>query len=128
MLVNQSRIIWTLSGAGLTNSISTSGNSGPIDIGEVSDVWLAVYVAGTSTGTSPTLDVQLDLRDAASNWFLQAAKITQITAGPGSGSVSAGLHIGGAAAIVLPKHCRIAWTAGGTTPVFPQTSITLYGR
>jgi hypothetical protein len=130
MIDNTARLIWSLSGAGLTSSIAANGNSGAIalDIGDVTDVWLAVYVAGTSTGTSPTLDVQLDVRDPTGNWFPQVMKVTQLTSGPGCASASAGLHIAGNGSVVLPRHCRVAWTVGGTTPVFPQTSISLYGR
>jgi len=29
---------------------------------------------------------------------------------------------------VLPQFCRVAWTLGGTTPMYPQTSISLIGR
>lgn len=126
-----SRALWTLSASGLTTTLSASGNSGsttPISLREVTDVWLAVFVAGTSTGTSPTLDVQLDVQDADGNWFLQVAKTTQITAGPGSSSVSCGLHIASTGSMVLPRYCRVAWTLGGTTPVFPKSSISLFGR
>lgn len=130
MIDRYARLIWSLSGSGQTSSITASGNSGTaaLDIGEVTDVWLAVYVAGTSTGTSPTLDVQLDVRDPAGNWFPQVMKVTQLTSGPGYASASAGLHIAGNGSVVLPRHCRVTWTVGGTTPVFPQTSICLYGR
>lgn len=128
-MINRYKLLWNLTGSNSPGTIAANDNSGssPIDIGDVSDLWLAVFVAGTSTGTSPTLDVQLDVQDADGNWFLQVAKIAQITAGPGSGSVSAGLHAG-SGYLVLPRYCRVAWTAGGTSPVFPKTSIALYGR
>lgn len=125
------RTLWNLNGSGLTTKLTVSGNSGnvPIDIGDLASLWLAVAVVGTSTGTNPTLDVQLDVQDADGNWFLQVAKITQITAGPGSASVSCGMNIGATNAIVLPRYCRVAWTVGGTaSPTFPQTSISLTGR
>ena len=125
------RVLWNLSASGLTTTLSASGNSGsttPISVREVTDVWLAVSVAGTSTGTSPTLDVQLDVQDADGNWFLQVAKITQLTSAPGSSSVSCGLHIASSGSMVLPRFCRVAWTLGGTTPVFPRASISLFGR
>ena len=130
MINNHSKLIWSLSGSGQSTTLAASGNSGTtaLDIGESTDVWLAVYVAGTSTGTTPTLDVQLDVRDAAGNWFPQVMKVTQLTSGPGYASTSGGLHIAGNGSMVLPRHCRVTWTVGGTSPVFPQASISLYGR
>lgn len=122
--------LWNLNGSGLTTKLAVSGNSGtvPINIGDYVSLWLAVAVVGTSTGTNPTLDVQIDVQDPDGNWYLQVAKITQITAGPGSGHVSVGQHIGSTNGLVLPRYCRVAWTLGGTNPVFPQTSISLTGR
>ena len=122
------RVLFNLSTSGLTNRLSASANSGAISLMDVTDVWLAAYVAGTSTGTSPTLDVQLDVQDADGNWFPQVTKITQLTSAPGYSSTSAGLHIAGAGSMVLPHWCRVAWTLGGTNPVFPQASICLVGR
>jgi hypothetical protein len=95
-------------------------------------VWLAVTVAGTPTGTSPTLDVGLDVQDPDGNWYPTVAKITQITTAAGRGSAYAGLHMPNvastSAALVLPSFGRVTWTLGGTSPVYPQTSIALMGR
>ncbi|MFB6805478.1 hypothetical protein [Streptomyces sp. NPDC056387] len=121
------RTLWTLTGSA-SNRLTASGNSGPINIAEVCDLWLPVYVAGTSTGTSPTLDVQLDLQDPDGNWYPQVAKVTQLTSAPNFTNVSCGLHIGGLGSMVLPQVCRVVWTLGGTNPVFPQASISLVGR
>ena len=124
------RLLWSLTGSGLGNRLSGAATTnGPaINLSEVTDVWLGVYAAGTSTGTSPTLDVQLDVQDADGNWIAQAAKITQITSAPNYASVSAGLHVAGSGSLVLPAAGRVTWTLGGTTPVFPGVSISLYGR
>lgn len=124
------RTLWTLAGSGLGTTLSGAGsaNSGAIDITKATDLWLAVYVAGASTGTTPTLDVQIDVQDPAGNWLLQVAKVTQLTSGPNYSNVSCGLHIAGATSMVLPATCRVTWTLGGTNPVFPQTSISLVGR
>ena len=124
------RLLWSLTGSGLGNRLAGAGTTnGPaISLSEVTDVWLGVYAAGTSTGTSPTLDVQLDLQDADGNWLLQVAKITQLTSAPNYSSISAGLHIASTGSMVLPATGRVTWTLGGTTPVFPGVSISLYGR
>jgi hypothetical protein len=130
--MSQARVLWTLSGSGPSPTLSANGVSASINLTSVNDVWLAVFAAGASTGTTPTLDVQLDVQDADGNWFPQIAKITQITAGPGRGTAVAGLHMpnvtGTSTAIVLPLVGRVAWTVGGTTPVFPGVSIALIGR
>lgn len=127
--MKDARVLWNLKGSGPA-SLSASGNSGatPINLIAVTDVWLAVFVAGTSTGTTPTLDVQLDVQDPDGNWFPQVAKTTQLTSAPNSATVSAGLHIASTGSMVLPQYGRVVWTVGGTTPVFPGASISLIGR
>lgn len=121
------RLVWsktaTLSGAG-------TYHSGPIDIHDVADLWLAAAAAGTSTGTNPTLGVQLDLYDNAAtpNLFPAALSLTSITAGPGEASASAGLHGVGSGWIVLPMKCQVTWVLGGTNPVFPAVTLSLFGR
>ncbi|WP_037616444.1 hypothetical protein [Streptomyces aureus] len=124
------RTLWTLAGNGVSTTLSGAGsaNSGSINITDVADLWLAVYVAGTSTGTTPTLDVQIDVQDPAGNWFAQVAKTVQLTSSPNFTNTSCGLHIGGLGSMVLPNICRVVWTVGGTNPVFPQAAISLIGR
>jgi hypothetical protein len=127
-LTSQAQILWNLKTSKTPlASLTTSGNSGIVNLAGAADVWLAVYVTGTSTGTLPTLDVQLDLRDPDGNWYPQAAKITQLTSGPNYTSASAGLHVAGG--LVLPQYGRVAWAVGGTgSPTWPGVSISLIGR
>lgn len=123
------RTLWNLKGSGQSTTLTAGGNSGAIDITDVTDILLTVYVAGTSSGTNPTLDAQIDIQDKDGNWIPQVAKITQLTSGPNYATVSCGLHIAGNGSMVLPRTCRVAWTVGGTVgPTFPQTSISLIGR
>lgn len=128
------RVLWNLSsaGAGTTLSGAATTSSAVINLIDVSDVWLAVTVTGIPTGTSPTLDVGLDVQDADGNWYPTVAKIAQLTGTAGRGSAYAGLHMPNvtttSAALVLPSFGRVTWTLGGTTPVYPQTSIALIGR
>ncbi|MDI5965726.1 hypothetical protein [Streptantibioticus silvisoli] len=105
-----------------------TGASTNIDLMSVTDVWLSVSITGTSTGTSPTLTVGLDVRDPDGNWFPSVLAATELTAGPGRVSACAGLHMPSAAAMVLPRWARVTWTIGGTNPVFPGASICLVGR
>lgn len=127
------RVLWNLTGSGPT-TLSASGNSGatPIHLHDACDVWLAVNVTGTPTGTAPTLDVGLDVQDADGNWYPTVVKITQLTTTAGRGSAYAGLNMPNvastSAALVLPHYGRVAWTIGGTNPVYPQASIALIGR
>ncbi len=122
------RTLFDLASAGISTTITANGNSAVIDLLDITDVWLSVYSAGTATGTSPTLNVQLDVQDPDGNWFPQVVKTTQITTAPAYTSVSAGLHIAGSGSMVLPRWARVAWTVGGTSPVYPQVSICLTGR
>lgn len=125
------RTLWTLSSSGLGQTLTASGNSGatPISLMDITDVWLAVYAGSASSGTNPTLLVQLDVQDPDGNWFPQVAKTAQLTSAPNFASVSAGLHIASTGSMVLPQYCRVAWTVGGTaSPTFPQVSISLIGR
>lgn len=128
------RVLWNLNTSGTPTTLSGAGsaNSGQINLIDISDVWLAVAVVGTPTGTSPTLNVGLDVQDPDGNWYPTVAKITALTTTPGTASAFAGLHMpnvaSSSAAFVLPSYGRVTWTLGGTTPVYPQTSIALMGR
>lgn len=127
------RVLWNLSASGQSTTLTATGNSSTIHIAGATDLALMVTVAGTPTGTTPTLDVQIDIQDADGNWYPAIAKITQLTTTAGTGRAYAGLHMPNVAststAVVLPHYCRITWTIGGTAgPTYPQTSISLVGR
>lgn len=128
------QVLYDLASSGLGTTISANGNSGTtlIDLLNVTDVWLSLYVAGTPTGTSPTLLAQLDVQDPDGNWFAAVAKTATVTAAATGASAFAGLHMPNmstsSAAFPLPRWARVAWTVGGTTPVFPQVSLCLTGR
>lgn len=121
------RVLFNLSSAPLTTTLTASASSNPISLLHVADLWLAVSLGAAPTGTTPTLDVQIDVQDADGNWFPQVAKVTQLTASVTSSSVSAGLHVG--TGLVLPHWCRLTWAVGGTaSPTFSKVSMSLYGR
>lgn len=127
----RAELLWwsqTAAGVGTTLQVAGTYHSADIDLRDSCDVWLAVYVAGTSTGTTPTLDVWLDLKEASGQYLLQALHVTQLTTAPGYASASAGIHIAGVGSMCLPHFGRVTWTLGGTTPVFPQASISLFRR
>lgn len=121
--------------AGVSSAISGSGdsisnvvNGQSIGLNEVTDLALTVTV-GAPTGTNPTLMVQVDMLDAAGNWILGVVKLAANITAAGTYVAYGGLHIGGAAAVVLTGRCRVSWTIGGTAgPSFPGVSICLAGR
>jgi hypothetical protein len=123
------RTLFTLASSGQSTTLTTSGNSQVINLTEVTDVWLTIYAAGTSTGTSPTLTVNIDGQDAVGNWFANLLfSPLVLTAAPNLTSGSLGLHMPNTAAFVLPAKARITWTLGGTNPAFPNVSICMIGR
>lgn len=106
---------------------STAGGTGPVlDLRYVTDVALSV-TAGTPTGTSPTLMVQVDMLDACGNWILGVVKLSANITASGTYQAYGGLHIGSTAAVVLTDRGRVSWTVGGTSPSFPA-QISLIGR
>lgn len=128
------RTLWDLASSGLGQTLTASGNSGTrlVDLLDVTDVTLSLYVAGTPSGTSPTLTAQLDVQDPDGNWLTAIVKTSTVNTSGASALAFAGLHMPNvsttSAAIALPRWCRLAWTLGGTTPNFPQVSICLTGR
>jgi hypothetical protein len=130
------KVLWSNQGSGTGTTLTASGNSSTataptIDLRYVSSLWLAVEVTGTPGGTTPTLDVYLDVRDAAGNWFTQVAHATpQITGTAATAQVSIGLHLPagtGMAPMVLPESGRVSWVLSGTNPSYAAV-ISLYGR
>lgn len=121
------RLIWSQT-ANLAGSATT--HSGPIDIHDVADLWLAVAVAGAVTGTTPTLTAQLDLYDnaASPNLFPAALTLSAVTASQLTASGSVGLHLPSAGGLVLPMACQVTWVLGGTAPSFQGVTISLFGR
>lgn len=121
------RTVFDLSKSGLGTTLSGAGatSTPPIDVLDCTDLWLAAAITGTSTGTNPTILVQLDALDIKGNVYAQILKLTSITSAPATGSGYVGLHSSG---VVLPRFVQITWTLGGTNPVYPGVEISLTGR
>lgn len=133
-----SKNLWTLTGSGLTSTITGNGNStsgagpdagGVIDSRDVTDLVLTVNVTSVS-GTNPTLMVQVDMEDANGNWISGVVKLAANITAAGTYVVYGGLHGGAASSyVVLTGRVRVAWTIGGTaSPTFTGTTIALTGR
>lgn len=79
---------------------------------------LALFLDVTSvSGTSPTLDIDVEAKDPASGKYFTLKSFTQIT-----GATSEALFIGTGADTVFPtRQYRLNFTTGGTTPSFTLT-------
>ena len=112
-----------------SNSTALSTVAATIDIHDATDLWLAAFVVGTPTGTTPTLNVQLDVFDYFGNLFSAVLALTQLTGAVKSAQASIGVHVQAGTSLVLPATCQVSWTIGGTAnPKFPGVCISLLGR
>lgn len=145
VLGDRGTLIWSLSQSGLGTTLTASGNSGnwtaagdftyrtPVDLRWVDDLTMTAYVAGTVTGTTPSMTIQLGFFDNSGNLYQPTAlKMTAITATstPATAQfLAVGRHAGSAGTyIVLPEWGNVAWTLTGTTPVFNGVEIELWAR
>ena len=123
---------------------TTTGNSGAIRLPEDCSAIQFIADANTVTGTSPTLDISIEItNDEGTTWF-GASRFTQFTAAAErfltlplfgrnvvgtEGVTEANWEMAEAAAtggaliqpIVPPTHLRAVWTIGGTNPNFNFT-------
>jgi hypothetical protein len=114
---------------GSNNSTTLAVPNPPIDIHDATDLWLAAYVIGTPSGTTPTLNVQLDVFDYFGNLFAGVLALTQLTGAVTKAQASIGVHVQAGTSLVLPATCQVSWTIGGTVnPKFPGVCISLLGR
>lgn len=102
-----------------------AASSAEIDIHDVTNVWLVAVATGTSSGTSPTVTVQLDVFDNFGNVIPAVLALTAITGALGVAEGSCGLNVSDR---VLPALCQVTWTLGGTNPAFSNVAVTLLGR
>lgn len=115
-----------------TGNISANGNSGVIDMTQVSACWFSVFGPNAPTGTSPTLTLTYDQQDAAGNWIGGAIALATVNVTTTySTFVSFGLGVSPTApgiGMTLGAVGRISWTVGGSTPVYPGWTLSLIGR
>jgi hypothetical protein len=111
--------------AGTTNLLDGS-TTGLINISKISNGLLVVSTANAPTGTSPTLAVFFDVKDALGNWCL----VSNATAISGAVLNSSGTTYGNiSTGYQLTDVGRIRWTIGGSSsPTFTGISLSLYGR
>ncbi len=146
------RLVWSLTQSGLGTTLTASGSSGawnsgsvpggepvqnqrtPVDLRWADDFWLSVCVQ-TVTGSSPSLQAQLNLFDDQGNLLTYLTGTTPFLApaaltGEGAAVAFGGRHGGGSSGsyFVAPEWGQVAWKITGTTPVFAGTEIALYAR
>jgi hypothetical protein len=134
-----SRVLWSLAASSQGTTLAALGNSNPngwnatnanarstLDLRDVTDVWLSVYVAGAVAGGAPSLVANLDLYDDAGNLFAAVASTAAITTTTTGKGAALGLHTGGANAQALPGWGRVSWTVG--TGSFAGVEICVFGR
>lgn len=94
---------------------TTSGNSADITV--YNGAMLAVFLdSAAGTGTTPTLDVTVKVKDPASGKYFTVGTFTQVT---DAGASTQSLFIGaGADTEFITRTYRIEWVITGTTPSF----------
>lgn len=101
--------------AASTNVIDLGVNK---DLGKGIPIPVLIQLVADSTGTSPTLQVDLEVDD---NEAMASAKVVQ------SASIAGGVAGDRIPPMYLPegvdeRYCRLNFTVGGTTPVFTVTA------
>lgn len=100
--------------------LTATGNGAGVDVSGATGPLVADITVGTVTGTSPTCTFKLqESSDNSTFTDVPGAVATQLTAGGVTQQIFA--------ANVLKQYVRLAYTIGGTTPVFP-TSARIFGQ
>jgi hypothetical protein len=115
----------TVNGAQFNGTISASGNSDDFDVRDITTAMFSAQV-GTPSGTTPTLDVYLDVKDIYGN-YLQVAHLVQFTS---TGAYSyAPVGPGTANTYAFTEKARFRWVIGGSGgPSYPGCGFALCGR
>ena len=98
-------------------TITSNGSSGVIDILSFTNLFVFIYVSAVS-GTSPSLNVYLNVYDETSEQTVTIASVTNIT--------STGTYYMSASGIGF-RYVTVSWTVSGTSPSF-TTTITLKAK
>ena len=101
-----------------SQTLTSSTNSSGFNVGEGAELRVQLEVAGTVSGTSPTLDVKLQDSADGSSWADTGVAFTQVTATGSRQQREFRTKQG-------RPHVRLAATAGGTSPSFGGVSARL---
>ena len=96
------------------SNITASGNSGWLDIGMIKECQAHLEI-GTVTGTSPTLDLEIQIADDSSG---NGSEVIAIFGQVGDNDdTEAKIE----KLCIDKRYVRAVYVAGGTSPVFPAT-------
>lgn len=131
MAIQESRaaaLVWTnvVAGTGVTLSGVATANSGAISALQYERLGLFIAQVGAPTGTTPSLTITLQALDQDGNVYTLAAG-TAITAAAVQ-EISVGPGLGATPNLFIPQLVQVQWAVTGTTPVFPNLQLNLYGR
>jgi hypothetical protein len=108
-------------------TITASGDSGPLDFTAISSGIASVYVNGTVTGTTPSLTCYIDVQDANQHWLQVATIGVALTSGPNFTFGGFGPIAG--SGYVLTGIGRLRWVVTGTaSPTFNSVDLSVIGR
>lgn len=93
---------------------TATGQSLPIPVSTYNEA-VAFLSVTLATGTTPTLDVKVQLSPDGTAWYDEGTSFTQIT----TASTPAVKKLTG-----LGAYMRYVWTIGGTTPSFTFSILT----
>lgn len=106
-------------------TITASGDSGPLNISSITSGIASVYVGG-ATGTTPSMTCYIDVQDANGLWLTVATIGVALTNGPNYTFGNFGPVAG--AGYVLTGVGRLRWAVTGTTPSFTGVQFSVIGR
>lgn len=109
----------------LNATASTSGNDTAVEVDFPHDVQAVAVVTGTVTGTSPTLDIEIQGADDSgfTTNVVSYGRFKQLVAADAS---SATTHV--LQCRIYKKYVRTVRAVGGTSPVFTTTKVVLRSR
>lgn len=101
-----------------SQTLTSSTNSSGFNVGEGAELRVQLEVAGTVSGTSPTLDVKVQDSADGSSWADTGVAFTQVTATGSRQQRELRVRAG-------RPYVRVATTVGGTSPSFGGVSVRL---
>jgi hypothetical protein len=99
-------------------TLTANTNSAGFNVGEGAELRFELAVAGTVSGTSPTLDVKLQDSADGSSWADTGIAFAQVTATGSRQQRELKTKQG-------RPYVRVAATVGGTSPSFGGTSVRI---
>lgn len=136
----RARLLWSNRATAVGTTLKKPGHSGPVDLSDISAVWLALIIGkppvnfGRYNSSQSWISVQFEVREAAGVW-IPVLPLTPQQPSFDDHSVqshgSAGLFLSGpdTVSMVLPESGRVSWNLYGKAgAVYCSTTISLHGR